>query len=435
MVRRRPSGAKPRLPLPANDRPVWRLPIARQALPNGALTPTPFQAPATSYGTPLKRPTPALYVPKGLKPSALGGWGAKALRFAPYWFFIETAIDLLPPLFPARSPGDGRGIPLAPNVGWWKKTHGYYTSSASAYPVRMNNIYQSLTNYGGYIDNQAISVQGAIQIAPLSHWTACGWWRKNLTGSVRYANYARFIRVTSAFGASDVGWWPAPTPAIGPAPLVPPFGPMTGAPNPPPFRALPHRGVNPGLGPGTQSARGPAPAAPTPPIRRGWPTLGLGSGTPVIGFPPGGAPAKPSPPPPGTKERKLTHLYQNPLIRIPLQAVGLSTEFGDLVKALWEALPPEERYGYYELHYRDKKTGEIKTYWKQRKKPLLKHMLRDLYENWDNPEFDAAKAVENVWNERAIDALYAQPGRFLKRKVYSQDWWQLPVGIHFGPIL
>ncbi|TXG98909.1 MAG: hypothetical protein E6R08_03525 [Nevskiaceae bacterium] len=381
----------------------------------------------------MKKPTPAFYVPKGLKPPP--GWAAKALRIAPYWFFLETAIDMLPDIFPLRSPGGPDGIPLAPNIGWWKKTHGYYTNQSGSYPVRANNIYQSLTNYQGPITGQSISVQGAIQIAPASHWTVCGWWRKKSGGvAVRYANYARFVRVAGPMGASDVGWWPATPYPTAPVPplsgMPPPF------PKPPPFRLLPHRGNNPGLSPFQQRDAGPRPAAAAPPRRGGYPTVVLGGGPPMIKPPPvSGLSPKPSPPAAGVKESKPGHIYTNPAIRIPLQVVGLTSEFGDFVKSLWDALPPEEQYGKYKLHYRDKKTGQIKTYWKQRKTPLIRDMLRDLYRNWDNPNFDTAKAVQNVWNERAQDRYYGHLGKGLKKHVYDKDWYNLPVGLQFGPWL
>ena len=146
-----------RLPIPANDRPVFRLPTARQALPSGALSPTPFQGPAISYGRPAPSAKAPLYVPKGINPSAAGRFASGALRVLPYAFFVNEAVDMLPDSFLTRTPGGRDNIPLAPHNGWWIRLNGPHTAQSGTYPVRADNIYQSLTNYHEYIGGQAIS--------------------------------------------------------------------------------------------------------------------------------------------------------------------------------------------------------------------------------------------------------------------------------------
>lgn len=201
---------------------------------------------------------------------------------------------------------------------------------------------------------------------------------------------------------------PMPRPGSRPLPTVPRPGtrPGTGtSPNPgtnpapgtnPRPRPTPRPGTTPAPRPGTRPAPGPTPT-PTVPV---WPI------NPAPGMPPGiilrpGAPPVPTkqphqrrPPPPGTKEIKLTLPF-----RRLMQGFNLPTEFNDFMDAFWWALPKEVRL----QAFRDNGYKRLRP--DQQWSTVWKHL----------DKIDGAKTVGNLLQNEIGDRIGGYAGRLNSR--------------------
>lgn len=94
---------------------------------------------------------------------------------------------------------------------------------------------------------------------------------------------------------------------------------------------------------------------------------------------------------------------------------GTFTEYMDVVNALYNALPNELKPGYVELHYRDKVTGELKTYWKRRWKPDFAERQAAVMRHFGDSRLDLEKAIRNLLENNMTDRAIGQQGRQSRR--------------------
>ncbi|WP_373474145.1 hypothetical protein, partial [Sphingorhabdus lacus] len=244
-----------------------------------------------------------------------------------------------------------------------------------------------------------------------------GLWISNRNATVkRFAHLSSWRRTGSAFAADNIFWR---SPAVSPLSEAPWWDPISTRPgfraNPraTPYHLIPHLGHNPYRSPIEQSQRGPSPRARLMPnasydlpIFNGISTqITPGYESPIT--PIGG---RRPPSKPGPKERHSKWRGAGGGNYAGLMAViGGITEGLDLMNALWKALPKENKTGYYLLHYRDKETGEIKTYYKKRHRASVTDKMKDLIKGFH--KVDASKALSNVVDETIEDYIYAGIGK------------------------
>lgn len=406
---------------PANDRYFADgRPSARPA-PKAIFDPNPFQKPAVSYGRPLAARGAVNTALGAVADTALGGISSLANRLA----FPFAAAGLAKSFYDAgagwltsptwfRKRGWNGVHSLYPSSGLWEKRYGNFTNY-DGYPYSPN--WRAANTWHERISGQAMSAT-----VTYFDWNTAGnsygmWFRNTHATVVRYAHFASYFRVASKLLATN-GQYVFP---LAPAHPWAPYDPLLGAggraaSRPPPFVMLPYIGHNPYRSPVEQTQRGPRPlprAAPTWSPAFGGPIMGTVGWNVGVGLP--ALPtytAKPTPPgKPGnkTRESKWTPTSGATVGSTVLRAVGMVTEGLDFAGALWSALPKSQRTGYYPLHYRDKKTGDIKVYYKYRHKASVQDKLKDLVRGFD--DIDVSKAISAVIDENIEDALYGGVGR------------------------
>lgn len=410
------SGGK-RLVMPANDRYYGGggSPSARPA-PRGIFTPNYFKAPAVSYGQPLQKTAAAVVKRDGLARSALGAFGRAATRAVPYLAVAEFAYDILP--F-----GSGMSYGSNPKTGTprglWTRTAGPYTYGSPYHRVQYGWVKATVNTWHTSITGQAQPGSNYAPFGPPWDWASnkLGLWIYNGNSSVaRFAHLSSWLRTGSAFAADNITWR---TPALAPLSDAPWWDPMSTSPGQrtkpfaTPYKLIPHLGHNPYRSPIEQTQRGPSPKAVPPPAAHydlpifngiGF-TINPGYKSPIS--PIGGRrpPKKPGPKERHSKWRGMGGGNYAGLMRV----IGGVTEGLDLMNALWKALPKDAKTGYYLLHYRDKETGEIKTYYKYRHKASVTDKMKDLIKGWH--KVDASKAISNVVDETIEDYMYAGVGK------------------------
>ncbi len=152
-----------------------------------------------------------------------------------------------------------------------------------------------------------------------------------------------------------------------------------------------------------------------------------GTGTTVVTHP-NANPHQRSRPEPGTKEHKIRGKKS---FQIILGVAGFVTESLDALNAVWKALPEECRTGYYKLRYRDKATGEFKTYMKRRFRANQSQRLGDVTKCWK--DVDMEKALENLLMNQLEDAGIGAIGRLNRDAITSNPYHTSPVGFQAGP--
>lgn len=177
--------------------------------------------------------------------------------------------------------------------------------------------------------------------------------------------------------------------------------------------------------PGPNSERGPLPEpiVEIPPL--GWPGPRVSPGpvppTTIITLPEpgtGGNPApetvvvsRPNPRPDPARRReddRKARVHRGGLAGA-FTAVGVVTEALDIMNAAWDALPKSCKPGYYELRYRDKKTGEIKTYWKRRWRANIRQRFAAIRKCADH--MDLEQFVKNLVKQNLSDMAWAKLGQ------------------------
>lgn len=415
----RPSSAGGvRMPIyPANDRYYGGggSPSARPA-PAGIFTPNQFRAPAISYGTPLQKATGAVTKRDKLLKSAMGAFGRHATRAVPYLALAEFASDILP-----FGSGWSYGAnPKAPTPkGLWTKTAGDYAYGPPYHIVKYGTVKAHVNTWHNSITGQA---QPGGAYAPFGvpyDWAQnkVGIWISNRNASVtRFAHHSSWVRTGSALAADNVTWR---SPAVSPLSDAPWWDPMSTPPgkraNPraTPYPLIPYLGHNPYRSPIEQTQRGPSPRAVPPPAAHYDLPIFNGIGFTISpGYKPPVSPIGGRRPPrkPGPKERhsKWRGAGGGNFAGL-MRVIGGVTEGLDLMNALWKALPKDAKTGYYLLHYRDKETGEIKTYYKYRHKASVTDKMKDLIKGWH--KVDASKAISNVVDETIEDYIYGGIGK------------------------
>ena len=246
-------------------------------------------------------------------------------------------------------------------------------------------------------------------------------------------------------------WTPQPVPNPQVDPLSSPIGEPMPFPQPVPWRAIPEIVPNPYRSPTEQPQRGPS-APPKPrPQPNPDPAPGPKPGSqpkpapqplpgpvsppqpvpeppPVVIQPgPGGNPVpspqpapKPrfAPPRPGEKEKKA----RSNNARFLMGAANYASEFGDLVGAIWKALPREYR---------------SKPRWDPYQKKWFEvggiQKMRDIYENFEH--VDQEQMWANIVNEMAEDFAYGSLGQALKNANRKLGFRPNFIGLGAGPAL
>jgi len=409
------------LPAAANDLAPGSVRITTRALPGGALTPNAFAPEPVSLGRPLSR-IPRAFTPiERLAPIALRGFGRYAIRAIPYIGIAVTAYDvynLAKPFWTISPPGPDE----YPHGGLWKRTYGpFYYTDGSGYG-NAKPLMHATAIYTAPITGQAISgVQPIATPVPASR-NQTGLWRERWisvggSGYYRYAHHSSWVRVGHVSGADNVQSVVSEAP-IAPLPeWVDPFSRTPGArpvPGATPYRLIPYQGMNPYRSPHEQTQRGNAPPAAA--RRWGTPPMYPVEIVNVISTPGGPTgvyqrPSKPKPPRKGELQRKFDPGGRfRPGLNL---VVGGVTETLDVVNALWKALPKENKTGYYLRHYKDEKTGEVKTYMKYLHPASQADKLRDLAQGFF--KLDGEKAVSNLIDNQIEDAAFGRLGNALKK--------------------
>lgn len=432
----RPSVRGGRVPqFPAND-------LRPGSVPSGPQTQFP------KFNNPIPRkPAPVPGLPKnpwgGFKPR---GWPVLPLGIFPA---IEIYENLSPWWTPTPDPQN-----RFPTSGMWEKRYGDFSPYAT---YQVTPLYLRIpTTYHARIDGQAFSSAGTDGIPWDTTANSYSWWyRRVSSGVTRYAHHSSYFRTNNALAADNGTWiWPTPQPWPYPPfdPLSIPPGAPSPKPQPVPWKAVPWQVPNPDRSPREQTDRGNSPPGDLPPSPM-FPPPGIGVGVPISPNPtpsPGGNPSSPPtpgqsprfernpigqpevftepglprPPSPGTKERKFTGFGGLWI----LQAVGELGETADFVVAMWKALPKENRTGYYKLHYRDKVTGELKTYYKYRHRASMQKKVQDLYKHFD--KINLVDAIKEFTANQIEDYLYGKLGNKQKESRWKSKY---PDGTDFGP--
>lgn len=169
-------------------------------------------------------------------------------------------------------------------------------------------------------------------------------------------------------------------PSVDPLP-IPPHQPMP-VPHPIPYDMIPHFGKNPNRSRTEQTERGheynPRPRA--RPIGRNQPPKGR------------------------TKEKKIKGAIPKAVFKL----IGGFTEWLDFMNAMYKALPSQYKQGYYELHYYNKQTGQIETYWKKRWNPSQTQRMEDVWNHVDKIPLD--RAFEEWASNQISDVAWATIG-------------------------
>ena len=429
---------------------------ARSHLKAGQLTPNVFVAPSVSYGMPLQKPPPVFHIPdtkSGTSYLLLGSEAtqnfARGLAAVQAYALVEGIVNTV-----SAYPGYA-GIGPTPGHGFWRRTHGphFYGGVWTEGPGGSPQAYrpnESYTWLDGSITMQSIDYRGHGNFTPEPSWYEMGIWYGR-ADMARYAQHSAWVRVGTAAEATvlpsgvskaaaaslfQASPW-TPTPAWV-DPLATPIGGAAFAPATPyalipkiipnPFRAAAYQtvrgyaepgfylapgygigvapgwGLNPGIAPGL--APGVAPGAavnPAPGGGWGWATNPTLPGYPPTGYRAPILPARPAPPGKSVFETKYMPTRKGGMAAV-LTAVGLVTETLDVVNAAWKALPKENRTGYYELHYRDPETGEIKTYMKFRYKASVNDKIADLVKG--AALMDPQQFLSNMVDEAIEDRIY-----------------------------
>lgn len=402
---------------PANDR-YYGDNGSHKAKPayKGALQPNAFQRPAISYGKPLAIAPPVYRIPDTISGTSYLHIGSRAVQAAAKglgaWQLFEVA-DAITAAYLAPATGLG----LVPTGGFFQRTRGpnIYGHPNVGGPAVAFSIYEG--NPTGFIINQAIAnYQGDGVFAVPAGWTQAGIWYRRVTLANRYAQHSAWRRVASAALANNVAWRPHPVPlsaGVGAAPWADPLATPIGGRAPAiqtPYAFIPKIGVNPMRVAAYQHAAGYAVATAQP----------NGAAAPAIDFPIGypfvhqfptygpkpisfySPPARPAPPKKNEHHSKWIGGWKS--TNAAMRAISLVTEGLDLVNAIHKSLPKEAKTGYYELHYKDPKTGEVKTYMKYRHKASVQDKINDLIRNADDIDLNAAVSniIDNEIQDRAL---------------------------------
>ncbi len=178
---------------------------------------------------------------------------------------------------------------------------------------------------------------------------------------------------------------------------------------------------NPFLSPSESSVTGPTiegligstqPEPHPSPVIVGRPTLPPGAVAP-----PGRAATQPK-----EKERKLRIKKGKTFLKI-VGAVGVATEFLDALRSAFDALPPEFKPGFYQIHV---KGGRKK--WVKRWNANVKQRIAAVASHWD--EMDVQKFLENFALDQIEDAGWAKLGQMSGQAGAAAG---KPVGFQFGP--
>lgn len=418
----RPSiGSGGRLPVyPVNDR-YYGDNGSHKAKPayKGALQPNAFQRPAISYGKPLAIAPPVYRIPDTISGTSYLHIGSRAVQAAAKglgaWQLFEVA-DAITAAYLA--PATGLGI--VPTGGFFQMVRGpnFYAYPNIGGPGVAFSIY--LGNPSGNIINQAaVNYQGDGVMAVPAGWNQAGIWYRRVNLANRYAQHSAWLRVATAALANNVAWRRHAVPlatGIAAAPWADPLAVPIGARAPAiqtPYALIPKIGVNPMRVAAYQHAAGYA--VPSEATANGYAASAIGSpyGYPFVHqFPTYGPkpisfytpPARPKPP--AAKEHHSKWIGGWKSTNVAMRAISLVTEGLDLVAALHKALPKEAKTGYYELHYRDPKTGEVKTYMKYRHKASVQDKINDLIRNADDIDLNAAVSniIDNEIQDRGLGA-------------------------------
>lgn len=419
------AAGRSRLPVtPANDRYFGSggSPTARPLL-RGGLTPSPFQAPAISYGQPLRYPPPIYLAPDtlsgtryaGLAPSVTAAAGRLVGALQVINIVDGVVATVLRPVIGA----------IAPSNGFWRRKHGPHVY---AYPYNTGVLGAGYTVYDsglGYIDKQAVSgFQQGVYDLPGNH-VKFGIWERSWLSATRYAQHSVWEKVATAALADNVRPMPAFVPPVNPFGFVPHWldplaTPVRGAyvHSPTPYSMIPHVGQNPfraygvsagniaptpGVGTRPVGAVGANPRGVPPPMVFSFPAVG-----PVLTPRPVAEPYRPRQP---IRGEEVEGKWIGGIKAGSALANGLSaiTETLDAVDAIWRALPPSARTGYYDLKWRNPDTGQVETYSKYRHKASAMDKVRDLAQHWN--EIDPALAFSNFTEEQAEDFFYGAIGR------------------------
>lgn len=406
--------------------------VGRTVAPSTIFEPNPFRPPAISYGTPLARPG-AVIVPleRAVARTALAQFGRYAVRAIPYIGIAITAYDIYQ--F-GKGIGAGGFTPTAddpygihPTQGLWKRHAGpfWYGDPYAWYVGRADG-----TIWNAPITGQAIAMSqvttGEAQashvigtgVSQISYWYL-NQYLHNTFGFDRWAHQGSWVRVSTVGEAENLDGVGGPVPIAQtgiPSWVHPMAHPPGGRANvqPMPYGLIPFADVNPFLSVLEQDQRGNAPPGAPPYVYPGAPASGDMVTTFSPGYPPYSiwrSPDVPRPAEKGVKERKIIHgIVKGSALGL---AIGAVTESLDAIHEIWKALPKNRKTGYYELHYRDKKTGEIKTYWKYRHPASVSDKMRDIVAGFE--DIDMAKAGSNLVDNAIEDAIYGTIGRVAQK--------------------
>lgn len=437
---------------------------ARSHLKAGQLTPNVFVGPSVSYGMPLQKPPPVFHIPDTKSGTSYLLLGSEATQNVARGLAAVQAFALVEGIVNTVSAYPGyAAIGPTPGHGFWRRTHGphFYGGVWTEGPGGSPQAYrpnESYTWLDGSITMQAIDYRGHGNFTPEPSWYEMGIWYGR-ADMARYAQHSAWVRVGTAAEATvlpsgvskaapaslfQASPW-APTPAWV-DPLATPIGGAAFAPATPyqlipkivpnPFRAAAYQtvrgyaapglfvapgygigltpglypGITPGISPGVGGATNPAinPAFPgmgwgIPPVP---PLRGIVNPVSVLN------PVAPRPPGKGVTESKWLPMGKGAAATI-LTAVSFVTETLDVIGAAWKALPKSHKTGYYELHYRDPVTGEIKTYYKFRHKASVPDKIADLVAGAG--VMDPKEFLSNMVDEAIEDRIYGGVGQLMQK--------------------
>ena len=416
------SGTGGRGPVfPANDRYYGGAgrPSYRPANKN-IVDPSYFNPPKAG-ANPFQAPTRAVVRPdRNLGKSALAGMGRMATRATPYLALGEFAFSTLTSIWNRQYAGDGHGFQY-PQSGYWEKRYGDFGPYVN-YNVVPN--WRAHNTWHAPLTGQAMTATVTYGMWDTAA-NAYGMWFRNFGTVVRYAHHSSYFRVATRLAATNGVWGhpsPLPPPYVWADPFSAPVGSASGGARPTPYPMVPYQGHNPYRSPVEQTHRGnaaPKPAYPVDPFQ--WPPMPGFVWTTSPGLPPRGgvveSPGKPKPPGPKVRERKFMGMGGGKNAAL-FAVIGAVTEGMDLLGAFWKALPKEGKTGYYELHYVDKVTGEVKTYMKYRHKATMQEKINDVLRNWD--KIDVQKALSNAVDEAIEDRVYAGIGKAYQKARANQ---------------
>ena len=204
-------------------------------------------------------------------------------------------------------------------------------------------------------------------------------------------------------------------------PVAVPVAVPVQVPYAPPFRrvrdGLPEHPLTTRGEPGQAPTAPPVPTVPPtwvvewpPAPQPGQPAPSPGAG-PAPSPRPQPEPARPREPPGKGEEEKKGNIKgrAGQAFALIKGATNAATEGLDLINALYKALPKEFRPGYVQLHYRDKVTGELKTYWKRRWTANQQQRAEAVAKHFD--KINMEDAIRNMLNNNAEDRTYGELGR------------------------